>query len=57
MGSYYYLEDPDSEFGTTPVPEDEYLAAVLRIAKKKGIEITDEMILEELEEIKKRRKR
>lgn len=49
MGSYYYVSDRSSDLGYTPVPEDEYIQAVLRIAKRKGVEITDAMILEELE--------
>lgn len=35
MGSYYYLMDKNSELGYTPVPEDEYIEAILRIAKEK----------------------
>lgn len=49
MGSYYYIEDKSSENGFTPVPEDEYIQAIFRIAKKKGVRITDGMILGELE--------
>lgn len=24
MSSYYYIDDPNSEFGSLPVPEDDY---------------------------------
>ena len=49
MGSYYYIEDKNSDFGYTPVPEEEYMSAILSIARNKGIEITDELILKEVE--------
>lgn len=49
MGSYYYVSDENSDLGFTPVPEDEYMQAILRIAKKHGLEITDAMILQEIE--------
>ena len=49
MGSHYYVNDPNSELGYTPVPEDEYMQTVFGIANKHGIKITDEMILAELE--------
>lgn len=49
MGSYYYISDKDSDLGLTPVPEDEYMQAIFRIAKRYGLKITDEMILKELE--------
>lgn len=48
MGSYYYINDPKSEFGYIPIPEDEYVEAIFRIAKRKGVKISDKMILEEL---------
>jgi len=48
MGSYYYVKDPNSEFGYTPIPEEEYIVAILRIVGKRGVKITDGMILEEL---------
>lgn len=51
MGSYYYVEDKNSEFGFTPVPEDDYVQAVLRITKKHGLKITDNLILKEIEEL------
>lgn len=48
MGSYWYIEDPDSEFGHVPIYEDDYVRAIFRIADKHGLEITDKMILEEI---------
>lgn len=47
MGSYYYLDDPNSESGYFPLPEEEYLKAYKDIVKRHGINITDKMILEE----------
>lgn len=54
MGSYYFIEDPESDSRLTPVPEDEYIQVIIRIAKKSGIEITDQMILKELKNQNKR---
>ena len=51
MSSYYYVEDKNSETGFTPIPEDEYMQVIFRIAKKRNLKITDKMILKELEEI------
>lgn len=48
MTSYYYIDDPESEFGYTPVPEDDYVDAILKIAEKNGVKIIQEMILEEV---------
>ena len=48
MGSYYYLNDPKSDFGSMPVPEDDYIAAILSIAREHGLKITDKMVLEKL---------
>lgn len=48
MTTYYYLDDADSEFGYTPVPEEEYVMAIFKITEKQGIKITDEMILSEI---------
>lgn len=53
MGSYYYIRDKDSDLKFTPVPEDEYVQAIFRIAKKQGVEITDKTILKEVENIEK----
>lgn len=55
MGSYYYLEDKNSENGFTPVPEDEYVQAVFRVAKKRGLNITDKMILENLSQMNQKK--
>lgn len=54
MSSYYYFDDPNSEFGSIPVPEEDYFAAILRIARRKGIKITDKLILKELEEMEEK---
>lgn len=57
MTSYYYFDDPESEFGSTPVPEDDYVEAIFKIAKRNGVKITQEMIFEEIRKkwTKKRR--
>lgn len=47
MSGYYYLEDPESESGFLPLPEEEFLKAYTAIVKRHGIEITDRMIIEE----------
>ncbi len=58
MSSYYYLDDPKSKMGSTPVPEEEFIKAVFSIARKHGLDITDEMILKEIDsELKPKRKR
>ncbi len=51
MSSYYYVQDPGSEYGFTPIPEDEYIQVIYRIAKKHGLNITDKMILKDLENL------
>ena len=48
MGTYYYLDDPKSEGGLNPVFEDDYFHALFSIASKKGLKITDKMILDEV---------
>lgn len=48
MSGYYYLDDPKSKSGSSPVSEDDFVRAIFSIAKKHGLEITDEMILEEI---------
>ena len=50
MGTYWYIDDPDSDGGVTPVFEDDYIAALLGIAKSNGIKITDKMILKEVKQ-------
>lgn len=57
MGSYYYVKDKDSEFGYTPIPEDEYVQTLFRVAKRQGLNITDAMILEEVEKMNKKSKK
>jgi hypothetical protein len=49
MGSYYYINGSKSD-----IPEDEYIQAILSIAKKQGVEITDNMILQEVENSQKK---
>lgn len=51
MGSYYYIGDPESEFGYTPIPEEDYAVVILRIARKCGVKITNKIILKEVEKI------
>ncbi len=53
MSSYYYIDDPESDLGYFPVPEEEFIKVILSIAQQNGIKITDEMILKELEGNKK----
>ena len=48
MGTYYYVDDPESEGGHLPVYEDDYIVAIFKIAKKSGVNITDKMILAEV---------
>ena len=50
MGTYYYLKNPNphDEWGMVPVHEDDYIAAILRVAKKRGVKITDGMIMKEI---------
>lgn len=50
MSGYYYVDDPKSELGYTPVPEDEMVSAILSIAKSHGVNITDEMILDRIQQ-------
>lgn len=55
MGSYYYVKDKNSDFGYTPVPEEEYVEAVFCIAKKYGLKITDEMVLGQIRNLTRRK--
>lgn len=48
MGGYYYINDPKSDLGYDPIPEDDFVAALFSIAKKHGLKITDKMILDEV---------
>lgn len=48
MGTYYYVDDPESEDGHLPIYEDDYIAAIFNIAKNSGVKITDKMILAEV---------
>lgn len=48
MGTYYYLKDPETKDGMIPIYEDDYITAIFKIAKDKGVIITDRMIAEEV---------
>src|SRR3989338_6179868 len=48
-GYYYYLDDPESELEYTPVSEEEMHGAILSIAKSHGLNITDKMILNQIQ--------
>ena len=49
MAGYYYLVDSESELGYTPVSEEEMHGAILSIAKSHGLNITDKMILDQIQ--------
>lgn len=49
MSGYYYLDDPEGELGYAPVPEGEMVSAILSISKSHGVNITDEMILDQIQ--------
>ena len=48
MSDYYYFKDKEEEFGVTTVLGDDYIHALHSIAKKRGLNITDEMVLQEI---------
>lgn len=48
MSDYYYLEDKEDDSNISPVLGDDYIIALISIAKKRGIKITDEMVLKEV---------
>lgn len=48
MGTYYYVDDPESEDGYLPIYEDDYISAIFQLAEKAGVKITDKMILAEV---------
>lgn len=48
MGTYYYVKDPETKGAMMPIYEDDYLAAIFKIARDKGVIITDKMITEEI---------
>ncbi len=48
MGTYYYVDDQESDWGFLPIYEDDYIAAIFQLAKKAGVKITNKMILEEV---------
>lgn len=47
MGSYYYLDDSDSDMGSFPLPEEEFFKAYDAIIRRQGLEMTDQMIVDE----------
>lgn len=53
MSDYYFLDDKNSDFGYTSVLGDDFVAAIRAIAKRKGVKITDKMILNEIFNTKK----
>lgn len=57
MGTYYYVDDPESDCGHLPIYEDDYIAAIFSIAKRSGMKITDKMILAEVKSHWKKPKR
>lgn len=54
MGRYHYMKSQNAALGYTSIPEDKYVQAVLSIAKKHGVEITENMILQEVEKSQKK---
>lgn len=48
MTDYYFYDDPDSDSGYQPVPMDDVVAAMQRIAKREGVVFSDDEILREL---------
>ncbi len=48
MSDYFYLEDSESDMGMTPVASEEMVGAIRKIARKEGVEITDEQIINEV---------
>lgn len=48
MSDYYYLNDDESELGSSPVLGDDYIRVLRSMIKKNGIKITDKIILEEI---------
>lgn len=48
MGTYYYVKDLKTKNEMVPIYEDDYIAAILKIAREKGVRITDNMIAEEV---------
>ena len=49
MSGYYYLDDSESELGYTPVSENEMNSTILSIVKNHGLNITDKMILDQIQ--------
>ncbi len=49
MSDYYYFKNKKDDSDFSPILGDDYISALLSIAKKHGINITDEIILKEVE--------
>ncbi len=54
MGTYYYLNDSEEEGGVLPVYEDNFIQAIFNIAEKRGIKITDKIILKEVKAMRQK---
>lgn len=50
MSDYFYLtdSDPKNDMGMIPIPSEEMMGAIRKIARKEGVEITDEQIINEV---------
>lgn len=48
MSDYFYLDDPESDMGMTPVTGEEMVTAIRKIARREKLEITDEQIINEV---------
>ena len=55
MGTYWYVDDPEE--GLVPVYEDDYVVAILSIARRSGVNITQKMILDEVKKEWKKKSR
>lgn len=56
MGDYFYLDDPESDMGMTPVSSEEMVAAIRKVARREGVEISDEQIINEVFDKKQKNK-
>lgn len=48
MSDYFYLDDPENDMGMTPIPSEEMVGAIRKIARREGVEITDGQIINEV---------
>lgn len=48
MSDYYFIKNDQSQLGYDPVLVEDWLKAVEHIARRKGVKITQSMILAEL---------